>query len=362
MKILLIGDSHTVGKYGENLQKLYMAAGFDVVLSIAHVGAKASDYTEGKYRKEIVGIQSQKFDVVVITLGTNDAAMGAPYDKTAKAIVDLYQEFDKTGAKTFYVGPPAFSENAAKTYNKAFKNEDLNARSQKLIEKIQPSIPSTYFIDPRNATAAYAQKKDIHFGPNGGKAWATFVFNQIAPSVQFNKIEEVPPPLDKPVASNYGIALVLALTAAVAIKKFRSFRPEPVAAVGQLSPGLIQKILETERMYGSDPNVRDALTKLPPEITNNFVNYLIGGGIPLGALPRKGRVKMDTAKRALKNLPRHSQNCPGMTASALREGMEIEREHRDLTKGRVGQTAKIAAAHICERPDYYRRVKRYLEN
>lgn len=50
-----------------------------------------------------------------------------------------------------------------------------------------------------------------------------------------------------------------------------------------------------------------------------------------------------------------------MTAEALREGMEIEREHRDITKGRVGQTAKIAAAHICERPDYYTRIKRYVE-
>jgi hypothetical protein len=36
-------------------------------------------------------------------------------------------------------------------------------------------------------------------------------------------------------------------------------------------------------------------------------------------------------------------------------------EHRDITQGRVGQTAKIAAAHICERPDYYSRIKRYVE-
>ena len=50
-----------------------------------------------------------------------------------------------------------------------------------------------------------------------------------------------------------------------------------------------------------------------------------------------------------------------MTAERLREGMEIEREHRDITGGRVGQTAKIAAAHICERPDYYKRIKRYVE-
>jgi hypothetical protein len=81
----------------------------------------------------------------------------------------------------------------------------------------------------------------------------------------------------------------------------------------------------------------------------------------LAALPTKGRVKLTTARRALARLPRRSQECHGMTAERLREGMEIEREHRDITGGRVGQTAKIAAAHICERPDYYARIKRYVE-
>lgn len=27
----------------------------------------------------------------------------------------------------------------------------------------------------------------------------------------------------------------------------------------------------------------------------------------------------------------------------------------------IEKTARIAAAHICERPDYYRRLKRYVE-
>ncbi len=79
----------------------------------------------------------------------------------------------------------------------------------------------------------------------------------------------------------------------------------------------------------------------------------------LRGLPAKGRVPLKTARRALKRLPKHSQQCAGMTANRLREGMEIEREHRDITGGRVGQTAKIAAAHICEAgPRYYAELKR----
>jgi hypothetical protein len=81
----------------------------------------------------------------------------------------------------------------------------------------------------------------------------------------------------------------------------------------------------------------------------------------LRGLPAHGRIPAATAKRALKRLPKKTRACVGMTVAALREGMEIEREHRDITQGRVGQTAKIAAAHICERPDYYKRIKRYVE-
>ena len=85
------------------------------------------------------------------------------------------------------------------------------------------------------------------------------------------------------------------------------------------------------------------------------------GGKHFGALPTRGRIPMKTVKSALKKLSKSRQACDGMTTAALREGMEIEREHRDITKGRVLDTAKIAAAHICERRDYYRRIKRFVE-
>ena len=80
----------------------------------------------------------------------------------------------------------------------------------------------------------------------------------------------------------------------------------------------------------------------------------------VAGLPTRGPIPLATVKRALKKLPKKYQKC-GITPNLLREGMEIEREHRDITQGRVGQTAKIAAAHICERPDYYSRIKRYVE-
>jgi GNAT superfamily N-acetyltransferase len=80
----------------------------------------------------------------------------------------------------------------------------------------------------------------------------------------------------------------------------------------------------------------------------------------LEGLPARGRIPLPTARRALNRLGRKAKAC-GITPALLREGMEIEREHRDITGGRVLQTAKIAAAHICERRDYYKRIKRFVE-
>ena len=43
-------------------------------------------------------------------------------------------------------------------------------------------------------------------------------------------------------------------------------------------------------------------------------------------------------------------------------GLEVEKEHDDITKGDELETAKIAAAHLKEKPDYYKRLKKCVEN
>lgn len=84
----------------------------------------------------------------------------------------------------------------------------------------------------------------------------------------------------------------------------------------------------------------------------------------LDGLPRTGRIPLATVKRALRSLPPGRKAC-GITLTSLRKGMEIEREHFDVTKLGVKKTAIIAAAHLCESPRYYdalqkmeRRLKR----
>lgn len=67
------------------------------------------------------------------------------------------------------------------------------------------------------------------------------------------------------------------------------------------------------------------------------------------------RFTLADARRAAKRL--HVRIRP----EALLVGMNIEREHRDVTKCSPTQSARIAVAHFRERPDYYARLLRYVE-
>lgn len=42
-------------------------------------------------------------------------------------------------------------------------------------------------------------------------------------------------------------------------------------------------------------------------------------------------------------------------------GINVEMEHQDVTNGNIVKTAKIAAAHLTEKPNYYTLLKKYVE-
>lgn len=177
MNVLLLGDSHTVGGYGTELERLFKGRG-DVVTRLANVGANAGDYLTGKYASQYAALKGKPFDVVVITLGTNDAAATdyiAP-SKTAERIKALADGL--TSRATWYVGPPSFSANAARTYNPVFAKEDLNTRAARVFDAVRPAFGDRA-IDSRPSTLPFVKATDIHLGPQGGAAWAAVVFNRI---------------------------------------------------------------------------------------------------------------------------------------------------------------------------------------
>lgn len=181
MRVLLLGDSHTVGTYGTKLEQLFRARGDDVV-RVAHVGATAGNYlSSGKYSAEFDGLRGQRFDVAVITLGTNDAAASDSVSPTTSAERFRALADGLNAGVVWYVGPPAFSDNAARTYNPAFKGEgkDLNTRAAKVFDAARDVFGSRA-VDSRPLTQAFVQRTEIHLGPQGGAAWAQGVFDRVS--------------------------------------------------------------------------------------------------------------------------------------------------------------------------------------
>ena len=178
--ILLLGDSHTHGTYGQALERRLKAAGWDVT-RVGWVGARADSYLTGKEKTKLGGTgswaaaKSRRYDVAVVTLGTNDAAAlpgGGSAAKAAQTIKRLANEVQ--AGETWYVGPPSFEPGIARSYSKVFATDDLNARSARLWTAAAPLF--THTVDPRAATQPFVSSKDIHFGPQGGAAWAKLVF------------------------------------------------------------------------------------------------------------------------------------------------------------------------------------------
>ena len=69
-----------------------------------------------------------------------------------------------------------------------------------------------------------------------------------------------------------------------------------------------------------------------------------------------------TAAQARRALAKLRKLPPKLTLRTLVQGMNVEREHRDIGSCHSPMVAaRIAMAHLRERPDYYRRLKQCVE-
>jgi lysophospholipase L1-like esterase len=176
VNVLLLGDSHTVGPYGNALAALFASKGANVT-RLANVGATGVNYLSGKYQQAYAAVAKQPFDVAIITLGTNVAAASdsTPPAKSAETFKKLADGLN--ARQVWYVGPPSFSANAASTYNRVFAGpgKDLNTRSAAVFDAAR-AVFGGRAIDSRPSTASFVKPTDIHLGKEGGEAWAAAVF------------------------------------------------------------------------------------------------------------------------------------------------------------------------------------------
>lgn len=180
MKVLLLGDSHTVGPYGQALKRMFEAAG-DRVTVVANVGANAGDYLPGgRYAAQLPN-DFLSYGLAIITLGTNDAAASDNVLPATSAARFKTLASNLDADKVWYVGPPAFSEQAARTYNPIFAapGKDLNTRASAVINEAFKRFGAKT-IDSRRVTQPFVNPKDIHLGRQGGEAWAKMVYDKVS--------------------------------------------------------------------------------------------------------------------------------------------------------------------------------------
>lgn len=181
---LIIGDSHVepVGAFAPDLAKLLDAQGYSV--TIAGVGSSnatqwANQQTVCRPDKSWCVDQSQlphKPDLLVISLGTNDAANAAAGGASPASSVAAVKRIIAAYApgKYFWIGPPSTNDTVPYYTNAAINNYYAAARASSL-----------NIFDSRGVTAPLVAAHlgdGVHLYGSGAQQWANAVAKGISSS------------------------------------------------------------------------------------------------------------------------------------------------------------------------------------
>lgn len=202
-RVLHIGDSHTVGIYGREMDNLMRKTGAKVQ-TYGSAGSSPSWWLNGHstksgfYSKDDEGkvdspadwkaphetpklnnlINNFKPNVIIISLGANlIKASGEQIEKEVKILADIAKE---SGAKIIWVGPPDGRESVKPDSKQSFLYDHL----QKVAQQYGT------FLDSRPYTEYPATGGDgIHYwgkeGSEIAKSWASNIFHDIQISEQY---------------------------------------------------------------------------------------------------------------------------------------------------------------------------------
>lgn len=194
-RVLLLGDSHAYGKYGEVLDAHFRTSAKQVT-SYSSCGSSPSTWTTttanfkstncGFWKKSAADretrVKSHKLpsfnselrnlrpQLTVITLGTNILASPGNISSEKKHIESMMKAIRAQGSECVWVGPPDLAK-APFSKNLQSGVETIKA----LAEKNQ-----CHFIDSTKLTQYPSGKSDgIHYGPNDSAKWGQAVVEKI---------------------------------------------------------------------------------------------------------------------------------------------------------------------------------------
>lgn len=181
---LIIGDSHVepIGAFGPDLAKLLRARGYSV--AVEGVGSSngyqwANQQTVCRPDKSRCVDQSKlphSPDLLVVSLGTNDAANAAAGGRSVSlAVADIKKAIARYNAKqVFWIGPPATRGNV-QYYTSAAVNAFYKAAGSAVFD----SRPAT--LEAVNA----GQGDGVHLYGAGAQTWANAVVAAISAKKPF---------------------------------------------------------------------------------------------------------------------------------------------------------------------------------
>jgi hypothetical protein len=180
-KVLVIGDSHTAGAFGDELDRLLRAKGAQVH-TVGSSGATADNFISGKgttvgFADHKVNGQTQKTaahptpkledlinedkpDTILVNLGANFRGAGPSGIK--KQVDEIGQIAKKHGIKITWVGPPTTRQ-----------DEGNRSSLQKFDEDMKAAVaPYGTYVSSAPFTPKYSGGDGVHYSGEAAKQWA----------------------------------------------------------------------------------------------------------------------------------------------------------------------------------------------
>lgn len=188
--ILLVGDSHTSGHFGQNLEKLFKSSG-KTVDRVSHTNITAAHYLNNRVlvgTSDHVGeydvAKKNNYDVVVVLLSTNDASGCTTSSCAATKAAQIKKLMDLlNGKKKIWVSGPKLNDRAATTYGgiPGYKTFDINKRIELLWQEGVRIIGAQNSIDSRPCTESLKESTggDIHYYNAPAAQWASCIYKKI---------------------------------------------------------------------------------------------------------------------------------------------------------------------------------------
>ena len=176
--ILMIGDSHTVGEYGQNLKSQLESLG-NVVIKRGVGGTGIHNWVVGQYDGDAFDnlqtlITSHNPTTVIISLGTNNYGdASADIERNARQLISVIP----AGIRCFWVGPPEVRENPSAS------GGITNADVDKVYGALNSGVTrKCTLVDSRLYTDKNSPEfssDGVHLTGNAAITWAGGVYHEI---------------------------------------------------------------------------------------------------------------------------------------------------------------------------------------